>query len=77
MKNNKTLEDIKHIDENGHEYWNARKWMIVLEYSEWENFHKVIKNAMIACKNSNYIITGCFLDLRKTSKMPNDGVKKY
>jgi hypothetical protein len=23
--NNKKFEDIKHIDENGSEYWNARK----------------------------------------------------
>lgn len=23
--NNKTFEDIKHIDENGIEYWNARE----------------------------------------------------
>ncbi len=76
MKNNTTFEDIKHIDENGYEYWNARELMIALEYSKWENFHKVIKNAMVACENSNYTIAGCFPEVRKTSKMPNGGVKK-
>lgn len=75
IKNNTTFEDIKHIDENGYEYWNARELMIVLEYSKWENFHKVIKSAMVACKNSNYNIIECFPEVGKTSKMPNGGVK--
>lgn len=30
----KMFEDIKHIDENGNEYWYARKLMKVLEYKE-------------------------------------------
>lgn len=76
IKNNTTFEDIKHIDENGYEYWNARELMMALEYSKWENFHKVIKNAMVACENSNYNIVECFPEVRKTSKMPNGGVKK-
>ena len=29
----KVFEDIKHIDENGNEYWLARELMEVLEYS--------------------------------------------
>lgn len=73
---NITFEDIKHIDSNGNEYWFARELMLVLEYSKWENFHKVIKNAMVACENSNYNVVECFLEVRKTSKMPNGGVKK-
>lgn len=30
----KLFEDIKHIDENGNEYWLARELMGVLEYKE-------------------------------------------
>lgn len=29
----KVFEDIKHIDENGDEYWNARELMPLLEYT--------------------------------------------
>ena len=29
--NNKSFEDIKHIDENGIEFWYARELMIILE----------------------------------------------
>ena len=51
--NEKMFEVIKHIDEYGNEYWEARELMYLLEYSKWENFHKVIKRAMIACETSN------------------------
>ena len=40
----KILENIKHIDKLGNEYWEARELMIILGYNKWENFHKVIKN---------------------------------
>lgn len=33
--NNKTFEDIKHIDENGVEFWYARELMKVLSYKDW------------------------------------------
>lgn len=75
-EDNVTFEDIKHIDSNGNEYWNARELQKALEYSKWENFHKVMKNAMVACENSNYNVVECFPEVRKTSKMPNGGVKE-
>ena len=30
-------ESIKHIDEDGNEYWEARELQKVLEYKEWRN----------------------------------------
>ena len=51
---NKTFEDIKQIDENGMEYWNARELMNVLSYKDWRYFDAVIQKAKIACKNSNF-----------------------
>ena len=50
----KMFEDIKHIDENGIEYWYGRELMTVLEYKEWRKFDKVIKKASEACEGSNY-----------------------
>ena len=49
----KVFEDIKHIDNEGNEYWYARELMPLLEYSKWENFNNVIKKAVIAYRNSN------------------------
>jgi DNA-damage-inducible protein D len=61
----KTFEDIKHI-EDGVEFWFARELAPVLEYSKWENFHRVIKRAMLACQNSGFSIGDCFPDVRKS-----------
>ena len=63
--NNQTFEDIKHVDENGIEYWYARELMKVLQYAKWENFKKVIEKAIIACENSEISIKDCFLNIRK------------
>lgn len=74
-KEYKRFEDIKRTYEDGTEYWNARELAPVLDYAKWENFNKVIKRAMIACENSGRDVSVCFPEVRKTSKMPNGGVK--
>jgi len=57
----KLFEDIKHINENCNEYWEARELMEVLEYKEWRKFNKVIQKAMAACVGSNYSILDHFV----------------
>ena len=57
----KIFENIKHIDDNGIEYWYARELMTVLEYKEWRKFNKVIQKAMEACDGSNYYILDHFV----------------
>ena len=64
-KSNKAFEDIKHIDEEGTEFWYARELMIILEYNKWENFEKVISKAKKACKNSGISVFDHFPDVRK------------
>ena len=60
----KIFEDITHMDEFGNEYWFARELMGVLEYSLWQNFHKIIKIAMENCNNSNYNISDHFINTK-------------
>ena len=60
-----TFESMKHINEFGNEYWDARELMPLLEYSKWENFHKVIKRAIIACETSNNKALDHFPEFRK------------
>lgn len=50
--NNQTFEDIKHIDENGNEYWYARELQEVLDYKEWRKFENAIEKAKKACENT-------------------------
>ena len=79
-KGNKTFEDIKHIDENGVEFWYARELMPILQYNKWENFEKVIDKAKDACKNSGVSVFEHFTDVRKLSKRANNAeveIKDY
>ena len=34
----KIFEDIKHVNEEGVEYWEARELMKVLGHHQWRNF---------------------------------------
>ena len=68
-ENNKTFEDIKHIDENGVEFWYARELMPILQYSNWQNFEKIINKAKISCENSNINVLDHFTDVNKMVKI--------
>ena len=70
---NKIFEDIKHIDEDGNEYWLARELQKVLNYKEWRKFEGVIDKAKIACKNSKVDTNGQFVDADKLSINVNGG----
>lgn len=47
------FESIKHVNEDGQEFWYARELQKVLEYTEFNKFLPVIKKAMKACEKSN------------------------
>src|SRR5574344_781317 len=72
--NNQTFEDIKHIDENGTEYWYARELMSILQYSNWQNFEKIVDKAKTSCENSGINVSEHFIDISKLSKRANNAV---
>ena len=79
-KSNKSFEDIKHIDENGVEFWYARELMPILQYSNWQNFEKIIDKAKISCENSGISVFEHFIDVNKLSKRANNAeveIKDY
>ena len=51
--NESVFESIKHLDENGMEFWYARELMMALGYKRWDKFSNVIDSAKTACMNSN------------------------
>ena len=69
------FENIKHIDENGVEYWEARELQKALEYAQWRRFMDVINKSIITCLNSNYRVDDHFAKVGKTIKMPKGASK--
>ena len=47
------------------ECWSARELQLLLGYSKWENFSKVIDKAKIACENAGCLVSDYFPDVRK------------
>ena len=75
-KNNKTFEDIKHIDENGVEFWYARELQKVLNYSEWRKFEGVIKKAKTSCENSSISAFEHFVGIDKMVQIGSGARRK-
>jgi DNA-damage-inducible protein D len=61
----KTFEKIKHVTEEGIEFWFARELQEVLEYTEWRNFVKVVDKAKDACQTSGNRVVDHFVDVNK------------
>ena len=75
-KNNKSFEEIKHIDENSVEFWYARELMPILQYSNWQNFEKIIDKAKTSCKNSDVNILDHFIDISKMVQIGSGAKRK-
>ena len=72
----KTFEEIKHINEFGEEYWSARELMPILQYSNWQNFEKIIDKAKVACQNSNAQVVDHFTDVNKMVQIGSGAYRK-
>ena len=76
-KINETIfESIKHVDDDGNEYWYARELQKVLEYTEWRKFVGVIKKAIKSCKASNYVTSDHFVGADKMINLGKGGQRK-
>ena len=73
---NQSFEDIKHIDEDGIEYWYARELQLVLNYKEWRKFENVINKAKESCKNSDISVFDHFVDVDKMVQIGSGAERK-
>lgn len=70
------FEQIKSVDENGNEFWGARKLSKTLEYSEFRHFLPVVERAKEACKNSGQQVDDHFEDYLEEIEH-GKGAKQY
>jgi DNA-damage-inducible protein D len=60
-----TFESLRHVDEDGAEYWLARELMPVLEYETWRAFKAVIAKAQTAADQANQPANEHFAEVGK------------
>ena len=65
-KINETIfESIRHVDDEGNEYWYARELQYILGYNQWRSINDLIKRAKVACKESENNVDYHFAVYRK------------
>ena len=57
-------------EQDGVEYWLARELQLLLDYTQWRNFEKVIDKAKESCKTTNESVSDHFADISKTIQLP-------
>lgn len=71
------FENIKHVNENGQEFWYARELQKVLEYTEFNKFLPVIKKAMKACEQSGNDIEDHFAQVSEMVRIGSGAVREF
>ena len=74
--NTKMFEDIKHIDEQGNEYWEARELLHILGYVDWRKFNNTIQKAKTACSKSKLEEEYHFVGVDKMITIAKGGKRK-
>jgi DNA-damage-inducible protein D len=71
-----TFEGHAQQTENGVEYWLARDLQILLGYTEWRNFMKIIEKAETACDVSGHRVSDHFVDVNKMIELGKGGQRE-
>lgn len=60
-----SLESIQRKAPNGEDYWTGRDLQVVLGYTLWQNFDKVIRKGEVACRESGVNPAYHFIEVNK------------
>lgn len=66
------FEEIRHVDEQGTEYWKSRELAKALSYVDYRNFLAVINKAKEACTNSGRTVENHFVDVNEMVSIAYD-----
>ncbi len=81
MKNDLIKSLVEGFEEKVHreddvEFWYARDYQKLLEYSEWRNFLKVVEKAQEACANAGHTVSDHFVDVNKMIEIGKGGQRE-
>lgn len=62
------FDAIRHVDEQGNEYWNARELSKLLGYTQYNKFENAIRKAEKACEESGQAVSDHFTHLSESIK---------
>lgn len=73
---NKNFENIKKVDENGVEFWNARELLPLLGYPNWQKAEELVSRAAQSCVNSGQPVDNHFNRLVKMVEVGSGAVRE-
>ena len=71
------FDAIRKVDEQGHEYWNAKDLAKLLGYRQYTNFTGAIRKAEIACKESGEAVSDHFLHVQESIKTGKGATRTF
>jgi DNA-damage-inducible protein D len=60
-----TFDGIRHVGDDGNEYWLARQLAPMLGYPQWRNFLPALEKAREACRTSGQQVADHFAVMRE------------
>ena len=75
-KHQVTFEGIKHIDEEGNEFWLGRELYQALEYASWQKFVPVVNKAERACTSLGIDVNDHFNRVVKMIELGKGGQRE-
>ena len=70
------FDALRHVDENGNEFWFARDLFPVLGYTTWRRFTEVIDRAKLACTSLKIPVDDHFDNIVKMISLGKGGTRK-
>src|SRR5438067_1727689 len=71
------FDAIRRIDEQGHEYWNAKELGKLLGYTQFNKFMPAIRKAEKACEESGEFVANHFVHTQEQTKTGKRTIRTF
>jgi len=70
------FDRIRHIREDGSEFWSARELGSIMGYANWQNMREMIERAKAACSNAQSDVDSAFTQVTQLTEANNLGPQR-